>query len=426
MLVMCIFLSALLFLSSPVRAEEEVLVEEEEPQLSLMEVGAETTISSMADKPLKDVAHLLVEAKKTINRLNQSRRPYHVVSHSIKVRSKSTLRAKRKAEKKKVQAKPQKINAELIPRLRQPKIHDSKLWGTKYPVNQKREYVTAAIVGENGKPYAARDNGIGEKKRFRSPFAKYIHPKAVSSAADVANKDPNTKLNALELKSVNSLQLRLKKLLDKVGANTVWDHSHIVNRKFIADYEDLKTEARTLMEEYEIRTGVKTIAWQLYEPDILGLYQPTGSVKDIYLAEHPEIATRVLQRGPPQGPPQPTRAERLATARVEAEKAAAKKAATTPREQLVNVAWKKQKDGTVKAKVNLNVVDSKVPIPGAPPNLSARSTVLGKKRGRHSKAVQIDVVAPAGEKLKRNKKVAGPPKRKAAAVTVDSAPKINL
>ena len=56
---------------------------------------------------------------------------------------------------------------------------------------------------------------------------------AVGAAADVSNKDQNTRLTPLELQRVNSLQLRLKTVLDQLGANIVWDHTKVKNRRLL-------------------------------------------------------------------------------------------------------------------------------------------------------------------------------------------------
>jgi len=67
-------------------------VEQVDPMpVSLMEIGAESTISLEADKPVQDIAHLLVEAKNNINRLNKSREPYNVIRNHIQIRKHTTL-----------------------------------------------------------------------------------------------------------------------------------------------------------------------------------------------------------------------------------------------------------------------------------------------------------------------------------------------
>jgi len=306
----------------------------------------------------------------------------------------------------------QHINAELVPVMEQPRIHDSKRFGTKHPYTPGQHYVTASIVGEDGKPYLPRKQwGIDEvPETFRSPFARFIHPPAVGSSADVVNKDPNTALTSIERKSIDSIQLRLKRVLDKLGANIVWDHTSIKNRRLIAEFEALKVESRTLMEEYELRTGVKTIAWQLNEPDQRGLHVPNGQVTDIHFAEHPELASRLLQRhNTHPGPPKLTEVQ-LAALQAEHDVASGKLTRDKPKEQRVSVRWKRDDaTGLVKAKVNLHVRDSKVPAPDAPANLAARSPVPGKlypsgRTGSPSLPVQIDVVAPANEELFRRNK----------------------
>jgi len=254
---------------------------------------------------------------------------------------------------------------------------------------------------------------VDEPEEFRSPFARFIHPPKVGSSADVVNVDPNTKLTKVERQSINSLQLRLKRVLDKLGANIVWDHTSIANRRLIAEFEALKVESRTLMEEYELRTGVKTIAWQLMEPDIKGLHVPNGAVKDIHFAEHPELAGRVLQRPGDRRAPPPLDEKQLAVLQAEhniANRLENPSAFPTPaREQRVSVAWQKDPTtGDVNTKVKLHVIDSPVPVPGQPANLAARAPVPGKlypsgRTGSPSRPAQITVVAPAHEELFRNK-----------------------
>jgi hypothetical protein len=337
------------------------------------------------------------------------------------------------------------VTAELIASMQQPVIHDSERSGTKFPIKTGHQWVSAAIVGEDGKPYVPRkQSGVeDDPETFPSPFAKYIHPPSVGSSADVVNKDGNTNLTPVELKAVNGLQLRLKSMLSQLGNNMIWDHSSVKNRRVLSEFEALKQESRTLMEEYELRTGVKTIAWQLQDPDIKGLHVPTGSVKDIYFGKNPELAQRLLQRGRQRGPPVPTGAE---LARLKLEHAIATNSVPVkPQEQRVDVAWKKQADGVVKAKVNLNVIDSKVPLVDQPPALHARAPQPGKtyasgKVGSISSPVNIDVVAPANEMLLRNKmnaasaaEVAQQEKENSPdykppveEVRVKEAPKINL
>ena len=392
--------------------------------LGLMEVGAASTISTEAARPLQDAAALLVEAKRSIDRLTQSTRSYNVVANHIKVRRNTHLNfnkspAERAAEEAKKQKATGHVNAELIARLQQPQIHDPHRFGTKHPIKAGHAFVSAEIVGEDGKPYAPRAQWKGiadEPETFRSPFAKFIHPPKVGSSADVENKDPNTKLNEIEAKSIASIQLRLKNLLERLGANIVWDHTPVANRRLIQEFENLKTESRTLMEEYELRTGVKTIAWQLQENDIKGLTVPLGRVTDIHFQNQPELGSRVLQR------PGSHKTPVMSDAQIRELQVQHGVTPPAPQEQLVHVAWKKQADGVVKAKVNLKVVDSKVPVKNAEPNMASRETVPGKKFksgkvGSPSQAVHIDVVAPAHERLNRNRGMAGEPVKKENAVS---------
>lgn len=393
--------------------------------LAMMEVGAASSISTEAARPMQDVAQLLVEANRSIQRLTQSRRPYNVVTNHIKVRRNTRLNLNPTTTT--VVKKPAgHVNAELIPQLQQPQIHDPHRFGTKHPIKEGHAFVSAEIVGEDGKPYAPRKQWKGisdEPETFRSPFAKFIHPPKVGSSADVVTVDPNTKLTKLESMSIASIQLRLKNLLDRLGANIVWDHTPVANRRLITEFDNLKTESRTLMEEYELRTGVKTIAWQLQENDIKGLTVPLGAVTDIHFQNQPELGSRILQR--PGSHKTPVMTEKQIRA-LSVEHGVTPPA---PQEQLVNVAWKQQADGVVKAKVNLKVVDSKVPVPNAPPNMASRKTVPGKKFksgkvGSPSKAVQIDVVAPAHERLNRNRDMAAEPKVEEKEVKVNAPPSL--
>jgi len=309
---------------------------------------------------------------------------------------------------------PGHVDAQLVAPMRQPRIHDAMRFGTRYPIDQtKAGWVDAEVVGEDGKPFIARKQyGVvdGEQESTLSPFAKFVRPPAVGSAADVSNKDQNTRLTPLELKRVNSLQLRLKNVLDQLGANIVWDHTKVKNRRLLNEFAGLQAESRALMEEYEIRTGVKTIAWQLETAaDAQGFYAPEGRVTDIHFAANPELAGRLLQRGWQSGPPPPT-AEMLRQEQDEKDAASG----VRPKEQKVSVQWKKQANGVVKAKVNLDVVGSAIKLAGQAPTLSAKPTVPGTtyasgKVGAQSTPVQIDVVAPADEKLVRNRDVAAPP-----------------
>lgn len=390
--------------------------------LSLMEVGSLASVSAEAAAPIADVARLLAEANRSIRRLNKSRQQFNVISNTIKIRKQATLQARAAAGAMAPQAaaaKPvapqiaQHVDAQLVAPMAQPRIHDAMRFGTKYPIDQtKAGWVDAEVVGEDGKPFLARKQyGIvdGEPASSLSPFAKFVMPPAVGSAADVSNKDRNTELTPVELKRVNSLQLRLKNVLDQLGANIVWDHTKVKNRRLLNEFAELQAESRSLMEEYEIRTGVKTIAWQLQTAaDAQGFYAPEGRVTDIHFAKNPELAGRLLQRGFHSGPPPPTKAMLDAE---QAEKDALSGA--RPKEQKVSVAWKKQANGVVKAKVNLEVVGSSIKLPGQAPTLSAKPTVPGTqyksgKVGRASTPVQIDVVAPANEKLVRNRDVAAP------------------
>lgn len=383
-----------------------------------MELGSSSSISSAAARPLQDVASLLVDAQQSISQLHQSRQPFNVIANHIKVRRQTNIRLPDAKdpffdEKKKPAGH---VNAELIPKLQQPQIHDPHRFGTKHPIKPGHAYVSAEIVGEDGKPYAPRKQWKGisdEPETFRSPFAKFIHPPKVGSSADVVNVDPNTKLTEVEQKAVAALQLRLKSLLDRLGANIVWDHTLVANRRLISEFDAIKTESRTLMEEYELRTGVKTIAWQLQENDVNGLTVPLGRATDIHFANQPELASRPLQRKGSHKTPTMTKQQL---------KSLAVQHGVTPpqpQEQLVNVAWKKQADGVVKAKVNLEVVDSKVNKKGKP-NVSSRVPLPGKvyksgKVGSPSRAVQIDVVAPAHEQLNRYKNMAAPPSKEEMA-----------
>jgi len=374
------------------------------------------------------VAQLLVQANRDIARLRRSRQPYHVLSNHLSVRKHTHINLARAPR-----APRPKINAQLVPMLSQPTVHDPHRFGTKYPIRPGVKYVTAEIVGEDGKPYAPRKQWKGisdEPETFRSPFARYIHPPAVGSSADVVNKDPNTQLTAVERKGVVSLQLRLKQMLDKLGANIVWDHSTIKNRRFIADFEAIKAEARALMEEYELRTGVKTIAWQLSDDNVRGLTEPNAAVTDLFFGKQPELKARPLQRkGSHTGPPKMS--DKALRELMESHG----KIPPKPREQIIKrVAWKKQADGVVKAKVNLKVIDSKVPVPGQPPLETSRLPVAGKRYpsgriGRASRPVKIDVVAPKDESLTRNRQMARPPKKEtpdAPTNSVNEPPRINL
>jgi len=408
--VMRIGASALLLLSLLaavvlVRAQE---FDEPAMGVSLVEVGAASTISSTAARPLQDIAQLLVDASNTMRALRQSRDEYQVLSNHVRVRQDAHVTVPA--------AKPKKtehVNAELIPRMQQPLIHNPNRFGTHHPILPDHEWVDADIVGEDGKPYKARPSfGVDEPRQYRSPFAKFVYPPKVGSSADVTLKDSNTRLTDTELKAVNDLQKRLLQLLKTLGSNIVWDHTTVANRRLTQEFEALKVEARTLMEEYELRTGVKTIAWQLFGSDPQGFSVPVGRVKDIYFAKNPELAGRKLQRpGDPKGPPKLTKKQLKESRAYYGEKV------KNQQEQRVNVEWKKQKDGTVKAKVNLQVVDSKQPAKDQSPNLRARRTVKGKKlpSGRKlpdSRAVQVDVVAPGDEHLERNRHVADKPKIK--------------
>lgn len=387
-----------------------------------MEVGSLATMSAEAAAPIADVARLLAEANRSIRRLNQSRKQFNVISNTIKIRKQATLQARAAAGALDASAAaaqtvkpavPEHVNAQLVAPMAQPRIHDSMRFGTKYPIDQtKAGWVDAEVVGEDGKPFLARKQyGVdGEPESTLSPFAKFIQPPAVGSAADVSNKDRNTQLTPVELKRVNSLQLRLKTVLDQLGANIVWDHTKVKNRRILNEFAELQAESRALMEEYEIRTGVKTIAWQLQAgADAQGFYAPEGRVTDIHFAQNPELAGRLLQRGFHSGPPPPTK-EMLAQEKEEQDALSG----VRPKEQKVSVAWKKQPNGVVKAKVNLEVVGSSIKLPGQAPTLAAKPTVPGTKYasgtvGAQSTPVQIDVVAPANEKLVRNRDVAAPP-----------------
>jgi len=55
------------------------------PSMSLMEVGSESSISSDAAPSMQEVAKLLVEAKHSIARLNQSRQPMKVLQNRIQI-----------------------------------------------------------------------------------------------------------------------------------------------------------------------------------------------------------------------------------------------------------------------------------------------------------------------------------------------------
>jgi len=408
-----------LLLVSGASAQSEL--DSEAPQdLSLVEVGSRSTINSAAAGPLQEIARLLADASDSVHQLKASRKPVQVLRRDVTINTQHNIVLKRKQAKKVAKKKKGKVTAELRARLAQPTIHDEHRFGTKWPINPKKEWVNAAIVGEDGKPYRPRKQwskiAKENRKNVRSPFAKFIHPPKVGAAADVENKDPNTKLTKVELKAVNSLQLRLKNILDQLGANIVWDNTKIKNRRVITEFENLKTEARALLEEYELRTGVKTIAWQLGKPDFRGLQVPNGRVKDIYFADHPELRTRVLQRrGSRKYPPPPTAAMMQEAAAAKAAAAGLKPGETAMKkqEQEVSVAWRKGEDGVVKAKVKLNIVDSKIPAdPNAPPNLGSRPDVPGKvypsgKVGSPSQAVDITVVAPADELLSRTAKNIG-------------------
>lgn len=401
---------------------------------SLMELGATAQISTSAAAPMQEVARLLAAANRSMRQLSSSRRPYNVVSNHIRVRRQTAVRLPPAPEApRKTSRRVDQVNAELVEPLRQPTVLHPQVFGTKYPVQQtEREYVVAEIVGEDGKPYAPRkqwEKIEDDPATFRSPFAKYIHPPAVGSAADVVNTDPNTKLTDIELQTVNSLQLRLKKLLDQLGANIVWDHSKVVNRRLVAEFDAIREEAKAMLEEYELRTGVKTIAWQLQENAANGLTTPNGGVTDIHFSKQPEIASHPLQRKDSRTePPQLDEAALSALRTAHGVNEAGKPLETIPKEQTVSVAWKKQADGVVKAKVNLKVVDSKVSQPEKAANLSTRVPVPGKvskksgKVGQPSLPVHIDVVAPPNEILARQANTAAPPKK----IEVNAPPKINL
>lgn len=429
----CLVAAALLLLAlaAGVRAQEAG-----QDEWSLMELGATATISTQAAQPMQDVARLLSQANDSIRRLSHSRQPYNVVSNHIRVRRKTRVQLPPKPRPSSASTGPKRVehvNAELVEPMQQPKVVHPTVFGTRYPIEQEeREFVVAEIVGEDGKPYTPRkqwEKIEDDPATFRSPFAKYIHPPAVGSSADVANTDANIKLTEIERKTVDSLQFRLRKLLQQLGANIVWDHTKVANRRLVAEFDAIREEAKALLEEYELRTGVKTIAWQLQQPDPIGLTTPRGGVTDIHFAKQPEIATRPLQRKESRTEP-----PKLDKASLEALQAAhgltpeGKPIVVPPKEQRVNVAWKKQADGVVKAKVNLQVVDSNTPQRENPPNLSSRVPVPGKvnekngKTGPASLPVQVDVVAPQSEQLARTANTAAPPRK----VQVSAPPKINL
>jgi hypothetical protein len=418
--VLLIVCAALLLSGSAVYATTPAAAVEEAAQdLSLCEVGSRATISSEAAGPLQEIAHLLVDANDSVRRLAASREPLQLLNNNVRLHTHTNIVLAKKAPKLKKKSVA-KVTAELANRLQQPTIHDAQRFGTKYPVNQEKAgWVNAQVLGEDGKPYKPRKQwkGIQDDNpmhNLRSPFAKFIHPPAVVAAADIATLDTNKNLTPLERKGVEKLQFRLKRVLDNLGANIVWDHSPVKNRRIIADFENLKTEARALMEEYELRTGVKTIAWQLGKPDFKGLDVPNGSVKDIYFGKNPELRQRLIQRkGTRKYPPPPTEEMKARALKeklqAEAAKAAGLNDGMKKAEQAVTVGWRKGADGVVRAKVKFDVVDTKVPNPYDAPNVNARSTVEGKlypsgRRGSQSQPVSITVLPPGNEALMRTEK----------------------
>lgn len=435
----CLVAAALLLLAlaAGVSAQEAT-----QDDWSLMELGATATISSRAAQPMQDVARLLSQANRSIRRMSHSRQPYNVVSNHIRVRRKTNVQlppAPARASASKGPRRADHVNAELVEPMQQPTVVHPQVFGTRYPIEQEeREFVVAEIVGEDGKPYAPRkqwDKIEDDPATFRSPFAKYIHPPAVGSSADVANKDGNIKLTDIERRTVESLQFRLRNLLQQLGANLVWDHTKVANRRLVAEFDAIREEAKAMLEEYELRTGVKTIAWQLQENDAHGLTTPRGGVTDIHFAKQPEIATRPLQRKDSRTePPMLDKAALQALQAAHGLTPEGKPIVVPPKEQRVNVAWKKQADGVVKAKVNLQVVDSSAPTLENPANLNTRVPVPGKvsaksgKVGPASLPVQVDVVAPQSEQLARAANTAAPPLKVEGAPTVQvsAPPKINL
>jgi len=277
----------------------QIVAQESEYDQSLLQIGSENSINMAAAEPLRDIAHLLVQADRDISRLNGN--PFtasNIVHHHIEVERRDHIVPLKVIEPTRQLAG--HVNAELIPRLRQPTIHDPKRWGTRHPVYPNKEMVDAMIVGEDGKPYIPRKStGVEQDPddaSHRSPFAKYVFPPGVGAAADVENADNNIKLTPLELKKVNRLQKRLKIMLDQLGSNIVFDHSVVKNRRYVKEYDKLKSEARALMEEYELRTGVKTIAWTMAEPGEAGLVAPRPKISDIFFSKQKHLATRQLQR----------------------------------------------------------------------------------------------------------------------------------
>lgn len=326
---------------------------------SLVEVSAHAAINRAS--PLADVADLILEAKDRVGNLRAAR-------NGVYMGSLTRLERANLEPAKVAGAAPQStetVHATLVPRLRRAKVVDPKRFGVHNPVESKN-----AVQAE------VRD----KKGRTVLPYRENIFPDANKLApADLETPDLVKKLTAVERAKVDELQKRLRNLLDNVGANIAIDYAPIKNRRIITEFLNIRKETKALLDEYELRTGERTIAWTLVEPDGKGLQEPHANIPDIL---NPHLPTVPIQRGlagrpwkptpPPVKEPEPEPLRR-------------------PREQRVSVRARTFKDGRVGVVFETDTTLSKTK--ASPPGASIKFRVKSAMKNEEIIAQPFNLVS---------------------------------
>jgi len=342
-------------------------IESAEPA-SLVEVDAASTINRAS--PLADVAELILEAKHRVGHLRAARNGVYMGSLT-KLHSQRLEPAKTSGTKNCAHGRPGHVQATLVPRVRPVKVVNPNRFGTHNPIENKNA-VQAEVRDRSGRtilPY--RDNV------FPDPNNK--------APADLDTPDNTKKLTAVEKAKVEELQRRLHNLLENLGANIVFDYAPVKNRRITSEFLNIRKETKALLDEYELRTGEKTIAWTLVEPDGKGLQEPHANIPDIL---NPHLPTFPIQRGLAGRPWKPTPPP------------AAKPIPETPRaprEQRVSLRARTFKDGRVRMVVATETLKSKTK--AAPPGSSISIKVKSNMKGEEIIAAPFPSANDLAEKL---------------------------
>jgi len=342
-------------------------IESAEPA-SLVEVDAASTINRAS--PLADVAELILEAKHRVGHLRAARNGVYMGSLT-KLHSQRLSPAKTSETKNCAHGRPGHVQATLVPRVRPVKVVNPNRFGTHNPIESKNA-VQAEVRDRSGRtilPY--RDNV------FPDPNNK--------APADLDTPDNTKKLTAVERAKVDELQRRLHTLLDNLGANIVFDYAPVKNRRITSEFLNIRKETKALLDEYELRTGEKTIAWTLVEPDGKGLQEPHANIPDIL---NPHLPTIPIQRGLSGRPWKPTP--------LPVQKPAPEPL-RRPREQRVSLRARTFKDGRVKMILATDTLLSKTK--ASPPGSSISIKVKSAMKGEEIIAAPFPSANDLAEKL---------------------------